>query len=57
MKTCGWNIFDVPIATTVSIKELLVHYGEITLSYIKAKEEIINDVNDKKEQEDDQLYI
>ena len=54
---CIWEIFDVPIATTVSIKELLVLYGEITLSDIKAKEEIINDVNDKKEQEDDQLYI
>ena len=34
-KSCGWDIFDLSIATTGSIKELLGHYGEITLSDIK----------------------
>ena len=31
LKSCGWEVFNVPIVTTGSIKEILAHYGEITL--------------------------
>ena len=49
-KLCGWDILDVPIATTGYIKEILVHYDEINLSYIKSQVEIINTNNDSRYQ-------
>ena len=30
-KSCGWDIFDVPIANIGSIQELVGHNGEINL--------------------------
>ena len=56
MKLFGWVIFNVSIATTGSIKELLGHYGEKNLSDIKAQEEITNAGNYRREQEYEQLY-
>ena len=44
-KSCGWDIFDLPISTTGLIKELVGHYCEITLSYINTQAEIINSDN------------
>ena len=50
MKSCGWDIFDVPISTTGFIKELLGHCGEITLSTIMTKTDIIKAANEIREQ-------
>ena len=41
----------MPMETTGSIKELLDHYGEITLSDIKAQAEIINAANGRRDKE------
>ena len=46
----------MPIETIGSIKIFLAYYGEITLSYIKAQEQITNATNDSRDQEDEQLY-
>ena len=56
MKSCGWEILDVSISNIGSTNELFSHYGKITLSDIKTQAEIINADNDRREQEDDQLY-
>ena len=56
MKLCGWEIFDVPISTTVFIKEFLGHYGEINLSKNKNQTEIIKAAKYRREQEYEQLY-
>ena len=50
-KFCGWEILDVPVATTGSIRKFLAHYGEINLSYIKVQAEIINAANNIIEKE------
>ena len=44
------------IATTGSIKELLVYYGKITLKDIKAKVKIINAANENRDSEDEKIY-
>ena len=49
-------MFDVPISSTGAIKEILGHYGEITLSYIKTQADFINAANYRREQEYDQRY-
>ena len=54
--SCGWYIFDVPIATEGSTEEILGRYGEITLSDIKAQTETINAPNGRRVEEDEQLY-
>ena len=56
VKFYGWDIFDVPIATTGYTKELLAHYCETTLSDIKSQAETINSTNDRRDQEGDQIY-
>ena len=43
-------------STIGSTKELLGHYGDITLSYIKTQAEIINAYNEGRDQEYEQLY-
>ena len=43
-------------STIGSTKELLGHYGDITLSYIKTQADFINAVNYRREQEYDQRY-
>ena len=55
-ESCEWDIFDIPISTIGFIKQLLGHYGNITLPYIKAQSEIISAYIDKREQEDGKLY-
>ena len=40
MKSCVWDIFDMPSATTGSITDIFVHYVDITLSDIKAQEKL-----------------
>ena len=45
---CCWDIFDVPILTTVSTKEMLGHYGKITLPDIKTQANFFNDSNDRR---------
>ena len=48
-KSCDWEIFDGPVAPTGAIKENLDHYGEISLSNIKAHTVTINAVNEWQE--------
>ena len=55
-KSCGWEVFDVPITPTGARNELLARYGEIALSDIKAQEITINSVNDRWGQEEEKLY-
>ena len=55
-KSFGLEIFDVPIAPTRPIKELLDHYGKIDLTNIKVDAGTLNTTNETWEQEYEQLY-
>ena len=52
----GGRFFDMRISPTEFIKEILGHYGKITLSDINNQSEIINATNARREKEYEKIY-
>jgi hypothetical protein len=57
-KSCGWDIFSVPVSTSQNspVKNLLTRYGELTLAQVLDKAEAIAAARVRTTQEGEQLF-